>query len=359
MKIGILTYHRTHNYGGCLQALATRLFLEQLGHEVYYVDYWPDYHKRTYAVFNKDTFNSCNIKGKLCYVLNVVRTFQYVRKRQIVFESFLEEYIYPFCKPITEKYDIIIYGSDQIWRKQYALNDYNPVYFGENTFQANKHISYAASMGILPQNVEDANRIASLLKNLDVISVREKELKDYIESLGFNNISLTIDPTLLLDAHAWDKVVPNLSYHGPKYILIYALWGEVFDMKSINALAKRENLIVKVLRGKAIKKESETEISLADPIEFLRLIKNAEYVFSSSFHGLVFSIIYHKQVYASFKVNGGRARSLLDSLDLSDRYLENYQMFPSELSFINYEKVEQRLNDLRRYSAVFLKTIVD
>lgn len=359
MKIGILTYHRTHNYGGCLQALATRLFLEQLGHEVYYVDYWPDYHKRSYAVFNKDSFNRCNIKGKLCYVFNVVRTFHNVRKRQKVFEAFLEEYINPFCKPCTEKYDIIIYGSDQIWRKQFALNDYNPIYFGMNNFQANKHVAYAASMGILPQNMEDDKRVASLLKNLDVISVREKELKDYIERLGFNNISLTIDPTLLLDAQAWDKLVPNLQYHGPKYILIYALWGEVFDMDSITALAKKENLIIKTLRGKAIKKESETEVSLADPIDFLSLIKNAEYVFSSSFHGLVFSIIYHKQVYASFKVNGGRAQSLLDSLGISDRYLENYQELPSEISFINYEKVEQKLNVLRRSSTDFLKAIGD
>lgn len=357
MKIGILTYHRTHNYGGCLQALATRLFLEGQGHEVYYVDYWPDYHKRAYAIFNMDAFRRNSIGGKIRYVFNAVKTFPYARKRQQLFESYLEEYVYPFCKPTTEQFDVIIYGSDQIWRKQYALNDYNPIYFGVNDFCAKKHIAYAASMGILPKNEADDIKIASMLKNLDVISVRENELKDYIERLGFKNVSLTVDPTLLLDAQTWDKVVPSLPYQGPKYILIYALWGEVFDMKSINALAKRENLIVKVLRGKAIKKESETEISLADPIEFLRLIKNAEFVFSSSFHGLVFSIIYHKQFFTSFKVNGGRAQSLLNALNLSERYLENYQELPSNISFIDYEKVERQLNDLRLSSAYFLKAI--
>ena len=54
MKIGILTYHRTLNYGGCLQALALRKALEEIGHEVYYVDYFPDYHKRQYSVFNRN-----------------------------------------------------------------------------------------------------------------------------------------------------------------------------------------------------------------------------------------------------------------------------------------------------------------
>ena len=181
MKIGILTYHRTHNYGGCLQALAMRLFLEGQGHEVYYVDYWPDYHKRAYDIFNKDVFKHSNIKGKIRYIFSVISTYSFARKRQEIFESYLEKYVYPYCKPLAEQYDVIIYGSDQIWRKQYALNDYNPVYFGENNFRAKKHVSYAASMGILPNNEADDKRIASMLKNLDVISVRENTLKGYIE----------------------------------------------------------------------------------------------------------------------------------------------------------------------------------
>lgn len=359
MKIGILTYHRTHNYGGCLQALATKLFLESMGHEVYYVDYWPEYHKRAYSVFNKDAFVRNSFGGKLRYLKNVVITYPYVRKRQKLFEAYLKRFVYPYCRPLSEQYDVIIYGSDQIWRKQFALKDYNPVYFGENEFCAKKHIAYAASMGILPDNKEDDDKIASMLKNLDTISVRENTLKDYLERLGFSNIQQTIDPTLLLNSESWDNVIPNKPCQGEKYILIYALWGEVFDMKSINDLAEKENLTIKVLRGKAIKKDSENEISLADPIDFLRLIKNAECVFSSSFHGLVFSIIYHKQVFASFKTNGGRAQSLLEALGIPDRYLDNYQALSFPLPKIDYNEVEQKLNALRKSSVDFLNSIKD
>ena len=53
MKIGIVTYHRTNNYGAVMQALATRFVLEDMGHEAYYVDYWPEYHKEMYQVFPK------------------------------------------------------------------------------------------------------------------------------------------------------------------------------------------------------------------------------------------------------------------------------------------------------------------
>ena len=58
MKIGILTYHRSHNYGALLQAIATRIVLKKMGHDAYYIDYWPDYHRRMYAI--KSGANSQN-----------------------------------------------------------------------------------------------------------------------------------------------------------------------------------------------------------------------------------------------------------------------------------------------------------
>lgn len=51
MKIGILTYHRAHNYGAVLQAYALRTFLQKQGHDVEFVDYWPDSHEEKYKTF--------------------------------------------------------------------------------------------------------------------------------------------------------------------------------------------------------------------------------------------------------------------------------------------------------------------
>jgi len=48
MKIGILTYHRVPNYGALLQAIAARVILQQMGHNVHYVDYYPEYHRNKY-----------------------------------------------------------------------------------------------------------------------------------------------------------------------------------------------------------------------------------------------------------------------------------------------------------------------
>ena len=51
MKIGILTYHRAHNYGAMLQAYALQHFLQSKGHQVDFIDYWPKDHADEYNLW--------------------------------------------------------------------------------------------------------------------------------------------------------------------------------------------------------------------------------------------------------------------------------------------------------------------
>ena len=76
MKIGILTYHRSHNYGALLQAIATRIVLKKMGHDAYYIDYWPDYHRRMYAMFNSNMLNIKHIKSSLGYLKDLILTYK-------------------------------------------------------------------------------------------------------------------------------------------------------------------------------------------------------------------------------------------------------------------------------------------
>lgn len=139
MKVGILTYHRTFNYGGCLQALATRLLLEELGHSVFYIDYWPSYHKHNYSLISyRSIWQSPTLASGIRSFLVSLKNFPYTLKRHNHFEQFLRDNILPYCKGLDEVYDVVLYGSDQIWRKQPIIDSYNPVYFAQNTFRANK-----------------------------------------------------------------------------------------------------------------------------------------------------------------------------------------------------------------------------
>lgn len=358
MKIGILTYHRTLNYGACLQAVATRIVLQKLGHEVYYVDYWPRYHQDKYSLFSFHQMCSKGVKKAFLYIKDFIEKFPQKKERIGNFKSFFSIYIDPFCKPMTEHFDAVIYGSDQIWRKQSSLNAYNPVYFGKNEIDAKRHIAYAASMGVLPQNEADLNIIKEYLSHLTKISVREENLMALLKENGFPNVVRTLDPTLLLDKNDWDKVFADEEndFSREKYVLFYDLLYGSFERKEIEKFAKSKGMSVKVISGYARHSASDV-YSTGAPQLFLSLIRNAEFVFTSSFHGLVFSIIYNKNFYASFRENGDRARSLLDSLNIKEKMLKPKQEIPITYDAINYDDVGNRLRLMREKSLLFLESM--
>ena len=302
MKIGIVTYHRTMNYGAVMQSLAMRFVLQKMGHEVYYVDYWPDYHRDKYKLFPVRKFVKLSLKNKVNFIKSLVLNHKSQKRRIYNFEKFFKTQIYPYCCSVEESFDVVIYGSDQIWRKQKELCAYNPFYFGDNKLKTNHNVAYAASMGILPNNDEDKAIVKALVTHLEKISVREEDLRQLLLSLGFANVSLTLDPTLLLSAEEWDKYLPTENYIGEKY-------------------------------------------------------KNAEYVFSASFHGLAFSIIYGKQFFASFVGNTGRAESLLNLIGIPERLLPSNSMIPEDMPPVNYSDVCKKLVPLREESLKFLATI--
>lgn len=357
MKIGILTYHRTLNYGACLQAVATRVVLENMGHEVYYVDYWPEYHKATYAPFRWSKFWWHGLRGKWKYVFKYIKYHKFQEKRIANFKVFQDEFISPFCKPLTEEYDIIIYGSDQIWRRQTMLKDYNPIYFGENNLHTKKHIAFSASMGILPKTEEQILRIRKLLSHMDRIAVREEDLMQLLKKIGYTEVTLTIDPTLLLNKDAWDNLFQPETYIGPNYVLVYTLGRKkIFDFTKIEEFARRLGLMVKYLESDGTHDDTDTHICQVAPKGFIELIQNATYVFTSSFHGLAFSIIYEKNFYVSYASNSNRAATLLSFVGLKERMIAPEADIPYMTS-IDYNDVNKKLNKLRQASNDYLSSI--
>lgn len=359
MKIGILTYHRSHNYGALLQAVATRYILENLGHEVYYIDYWPKYHRRMYALVNwKNVFTYRFDKAYTYITKKVIRAYGNRKLRIKNMESFISKYIQPYCLACEADFDIVIYGSDQIWRKQPEIASYNPVYFGANNIHCKKHISFSASMGLLPQNPIDCDMVRSLISHLDKISVREVELKILLQRFGYPNVSLTLDPVLLLSSDQWDKILEiNESEEKEDYVLFYNLTPHSFDLKEIKKFAESHQCTLKILYGVSIKKETNEEICTVSPNGFIKLIRNARFVFTSSFHGLAFSLIYHKPFLASFSRNSSRAKSLLEQLGLNDRLLSPMINISHTYSPINYFAVNKKLESLQWESLNFLKEI--
>ena len=79
-----------------------------------------------------------------------------------------------------------------------------------------------------------------------------------------------------------------------------------------------------------------------------------EYIFSCSFHGLAFSIIYKKQFIASFINNSGRAESLLNLIGTSHRLLSPHVAIPLNMEAIDYVDVQNRLSSAKQESMKYL-----
>ena len=362
MKIGILTYHRAHNYGAMLQAYALLSYLRNNGHDVEIIDYWPDKHRIQYALIKPIVGNS--IISKIKCIIATIITFirRYIRIRK--FENFSQKYLnlnstiqYPMPDWGYLQYDCIIVGSDQIWRNHESDGKhigFDPVYFCQNIPKNIRCISYAASMGIIQLNKEDKDFFKNYLNRFSRILVRENSLKETIDELGFDSI-IVVDPTLLLSKDEWNKFLPNKRFHTTKYVLYY----ELVKSKEALVFAKRkaEELGCKLLIMDATIPllPQRRHISYASPIEFLHAIRDAEFVIATSFHGTAFSVIFEKQfITIGLKKNADRVQTLLHQLDI----VEHYQEHPQNVMDIDYAQVKSRFSKLVANSMHLLLTSI-
>lgn len=353
MKIALLTYHRNYNYGAILQAIATRIILEKLGHDVFYINYWPDHQSVLYK--DPSLFYLCRkyIKKNIIKTLKLSYKWIYQQIRRYKYEKVISRYICPYYGDTTKDYDTLICGSDQIWRKQPITGKYNSFYFGKNDIKAKERISFASSMGRLPEE-EDISIIKQLLEKFDSISVREKNLCDFINSICNKNAEVVIDPTLLLTREEWDKCFNiNDAKISSNYVLVYDL-GQRFKKEEINAFAVANGLTVKEIQPWLDLEEQRFHPALDTPIDFIRLIRGASVVITSSFHGMALSIVYQKTFYVNSGRNTDRFLSLIDLLQLNEQWIDPKDLNIIVPNVINYNKVLESLENLKSKSMRYL-----
>lgn len=361
-EIAILTYHRAHNYGALLQAVALRKVLTKLGFQTRFLDYWPDYHKGQYESFNFWRYRRLPILAKLNYIRKFVLEFTKRKKRISTFSKFINEFITPYClKPDEIKNDLrfIVYGSDQIWRNCEELGgEIDSVYLGVHKVPVRHHIAYAASMGIISERPQDKNTLKNTLSTFDLISVRESDLQELLLASGLDQVEKVVDPTLLLTEEEWRQALHIHPVKSAPYVLFYDLKEGSFDLEAVKSFATSKGMPLKILRARTSKRNyGQPTIDYANPREFVELIANASYVFASSYHGTVFSLIFRRQFFSSFRENSSRAASLLDSLGLGERLLSPKSTAIPSYSDIDYARTGLIMEKLRDSSIKFLSRL--
>lgn len=328
MKIAIITLPGNFNYGNRLQNYALQYALENKGYIVETLV--PiDKKKNKLKLFIFESLGTLKSILLLRYSkrkLNKesIKKMKDIKEKKI--SPFTDEYIKSVLindwseenmLRINNMYDYFVVGSDQVWNPNYINNyDFYFARFADN----NKKVSYAASFGI--QNIpEKYNEIyISGLAGFSTITVREQSGARIIKKLVGKESNVVLDPTLLISPKEWLEFVSETSIeqfsYGEKYVLTYFLGSQTQEyFKAINSFANEYNLKVINIMGNYF----FDDFIVPDPKEFLRLINDAEYVFTDSFHAVVFSLIYHTN-FISFERGdmNSRITTLLNTCGIED-----------------------------------------
>lgn len=274
MKIGIVTvYESITNLGSFLQAYALKEFLQDQGHEVIFIENIP--------VWKNVIKNVFKLNPKREVLLRQLKTFHFVRDMKLlprISKSNIK----------TAGFDCLIYGSDEIWNID---NPYfrDGLFWGEGINDIPK-ISYGISMGHLkeetlrtyPKYLEDVKTFTKVL-------VRDKRTFDILHKNGIRKMSLVCDPTLLLPCNRLER---EITLPKEKYLLVYTYGLDSGWINNIKKFAEKKHL--KIISA-CFWHSWVDHVIECSALQFSTLIAGADYVFTSTFHGAIFTLLNHKQ----------------------------------------------------------------
>lgn len=352
MKIGILTQPLHNNYGGLLQNYALQQVLKRLGHEVKTIDFVG----RT--SFTRYLLSIC--KQLLIAILKCkrpqIRPYVAIPTfRNPIMADFVNNHIdrtrivHSYTKKIVseEHFDAVISGSDQVWRPIY--NRYIEDMYLKSVPDSIKKIAYAASFGVdtWEYNAKQTKRCAKQAKRLDAISVREATGVELCKTYLGVNAQHVLDPTILAGAEAYKPLLKEKTEE-QDYLFAYILDITPEKQAYVENMAKSKGL-------KAIIKSADKNATLSVE-DWLSMIANSSMVVTDSFHGTVFSILFHRDFYSIVNVarGGTRFSSLLSPLGLEHRMGDVSQFTLTEPSPIDWQQVDKILDKHRQDSMNFL-----
>ena len=232
-KIGIITFHRANNFGAVLQCYALQETLRHLGYEAEVIDYREPFTELIYNPVRWDIMKQGLTRPRLMagYLLKV---FPERYKRAKKYNAFREKYLNCSRKikkgeDMPQDIDVFLIGSDQMWSLHPTGYKIEPVYFGEFKIPATSNIQgYAISSNIQSLHTIGKERLSKYARNFKRLSFREKAICDEVEKLTGCRGKVVLDPSLLLDFEAWDKLTTH-NIVKKKYILTYFLHEESSD----------------------------------------------------------------------------------------------------------------------------------
>lgn len=341
MRIGLLTYHNSFNYGAVIQSYATTRILKEMGHIVEFINIQQSEDRKIkHLVFLKKTiqFN------------RFMRNYYPMQTQRFYTIDELRAYCFDF--------DCLMVGSDQTWNPAISREKCIAYFldFGSPTI---RRISYASSFGFSAWPSEFNHlvpEVRNALDHFDSISVRESSGQRILKEVFSKNSSLVLDPTML--HRDYSEITGDIKYNGE--ICCYLLNRTSEQLNFAKFLGREYNM-------------KPTMISNVYPLRgfhyvyppslqnWLKHIGGAKLVITDSFHGVVFSLLYHRNFVVITPDNGRTSRlyDLLSSLGLENRFFTDYtKIVDSKIweSSIDFESIDTMIESQRQHSIAYLKS---
>lgn len=345
MKVGIITLYGNNNYGNKLQNLALQSQLQKLGVDV---DTIKEDDLRISTVLKRNIKNILKKDEKTSERIEREKFFLEFNKNI----NYLEKVINMYSPKIKENYDYYIYGSDQIWNCEFeGKSDLNLGLFTKKE----KNVAFAASFGIDEVYEKYKEKYIKAMNNFKAISVREEQGKNIIKDLVDKDVTVLLDPTMLLDRDEWKKYEkkPKQLKDNAKYILNYFL-GEISEEanKEIKRIAEENNCeIINIL-------DKKSPFYISGPSEFLYLEDHAFLICTDSFHSSVFAILYNTPFCVFNRKDkhnsmNSRIDTLLNKFNMQNRFFKN--QITNEILTADYEKAKKIIELEKIKSINYLK----
>lgn len=346
-KVGIITM-QGNNFGNRLQSYAVQEILRQNGFIT--ITYKREYYYKkenrkkiimAYLVkWMSPLYNSRLISFQIKKILSAALRIYHMlsfTKQNIIMGGYAEK----ISSEEIRTNDYFVCGSDQIW------NPYFPMVTQEDFLSFSpreKNVSIAASLGVDELLPEQKKIYQKYMMNIKGISVREERAKQILSEFTNQEIVVLADPTMVISKDKWIGIEKKVKTP-PHYIVVYCLSQET---KSI----------VKKMLDKIYGKESPEIIWLFDknhpesfwygPSEFIYVIHNADAVYTDSFHGTVFSLIFEKKVRVFERISNGfsmhsRIETLVQKMGLDSKIVIKDVNEAETECFIDYSTVNKRL----------------
>lgn len=369
-RVGIITFHHSYNCGSMLQTFALQNVIEQLGYKAEIIDFSNAGQKQLYSVTKPNN----SIKN----ILKNIILFPYKARIKKNFDSFeefkntefhLSPESYSRMEQLTDsRYFFVVTGSDQVWN--ITIEDGDDAYYLPWVKKARK-VAYAPSFGAknVMKYADNPEKYKTYLSDFKALSIREENGKRWIKDLVGKDVPVLLDPTLLLDASAYDRIADKSLNLPDKYIFFYSPSYQKDIVHLVECVSKKYHLPVIAFNTKTfyVKGMQRTGFKLPEienPRSYLTLIKKATLIMTTSFHGTVFPTIFRKRVWVI--KNGGmfgdddRVKTLINELGIEDRLIPiEYKEYFNYMKMVDYSYYDKELPILQNMAIQFLRDSLD